>query len=50
MKNTDPCVDVLLDEALKHMKETEYPESIQVSEEMLTLLKFPFHLVLSIYS
>merc|ERR1712039_376217 len=24
VKNTDPCGDVLLDEALKHMKETEY--------------------------
>ena len=33
VKNTDPCGDVLLDEALKHMKETEYPESIQVSKK-----------------
>ena len=34
VKNTDPCGDVLLDEALKHMKETEYPESIQVSQSV----------------
>ena len=37
VKNTDPCGDVLLDEALKHMKETEYPESIQVSERCYTV-------------
>ena len=35
VKNTDPCGDVLLDEALKHMKETEYPESIQVSQSVI---------------
>jgi len=36
VKNTDPCGDVLLDEALKHMKETEYPESIQTWIEYLS--------------
>ena len=49
VKNTDPCGDVLLDEALKHMKETEYPESIQVSEVML-MLQFPCYLVLFTYA
>ena len=37
VKNTDPCGDVLLDEALKHMKETEYSESIQVSRKLLNV-------------
>ncbi len=30
IKSADPCGDVLLDEALKHIKETDYPETIQV--------------------
>jgi Golgi phosphoprotein 3 len=33
LKNGDPCGDVLLDEALKHIKETDYPESIQVFDK-----------------
>ena len=30
LKNSDPCGDVLLDEALKHIKETNQPETVQV--------------------
>lgn len=36
LKNADPCGDVLLDEALKHIKETEYPENIQTWIEYLS--------------
>lgn len=36
MKNSDPCGDVLLDEALKHIKETEYPENVQTWIEYLS--------------
>ena len=31
LKNSDPCGDVLLDEALKHIKETNQQETVQVS-------------------
>jgi Golgi phosphoprotein 3 len=31
LKNSDPCGDVLLDEALKHVKETNQQETVQVS-------------------
>ena len=30
LKNSDPCGDVLLDEALKHIKETNQQETVQV--------------------
>ena len=33
---------MLLDEALKHMKETEYPESIQVSQSATYMKKQSF--------
>lgn len=36
LKNADPCGDVLLDEALKHIKETECPENIQTWIEYLS--------------
>lgn len=36
LKNSDPCGDVLLDEALKHIKETDYPENIQTWIEYLS--------------
>lgn len=35
-KNTSPCGDVLLDEALKHVKETEPPETVQSWIEYLS--------------
>ena len=37
LKNSDPCGDVLLDEALKHIKETNQPETVQVIS-MLTFV------------
>jgi len=36
LKNSDPCGDVLLDEALKHIKETNMPESVQTWIEYLS--------------
>lgn len=36
VKNSDPCGDVLLDEALKHIKDTDYPESVQTWIEYLS--------------
>ena len=36
LKSSDPCGDVLLDEALKHIRDTEYPESIQTWIEYLS--------------
>jgi len=36
LKNADPCGDVLLDEALKHIKETNMPESVQTWIEYLS--------------
>lgn len=36
VKSSDPCGDVLLDEALKHIKETEFSESIQTWIEYLS--------------
>lgn len=36
LKKGDPCGDVLLDEALKHIKDTEYPESVQTWIEYLS--------------
>ena len=36
MKNDMPCGDILLDEALKHMKETEPPENAQNWIELLS--------------
>ena len=35
-KNATPCGDVLLDEALKHIKETEPPETVQAWIEYLS--------------
>ena len=36
IKNSDPCGDVLLDEALKHMKETNVGETVQTWIEYLS--------------
>merc|ERR1719154_439251 len=36
LKNADPCGDVLLDEALKHIKETNMPETVQTWIEYLS--------------
>lgn len=36
LKNADPCGDVLLDEALKHIKETNQPETVQTWIEYLS--------------
>jgi len=36
MKNSDPCGDVLLDEALKHIKETNQQETVQTWIEYLS--------------
>jgi len=36
LKNSDPCGDVLLDEALKHIKETNQPETVQTWIEYLS--------------
>ena len=36
IKNTDPCGDVLLDEALKHIKETNVGETVQTWIEYLS--------------
>lgn len=36
LKNADPCGDVLLDEALRHIKETNYTENIQTWIEYLS--------------
>eukprot|EP00088_Acartia_fossae_P025572 TRINITY_DN2639_c0_g1_i10.p1 TRINITY_DN2639_c0_g1~~TRINITY_DN2639_c0_g1_i10.p1 ORF type:complete len:279 (+),score=58.12 TRINITY_DN2639_c0_g1_i10:95-931(+) len=36
IKNSDPCGDVLLDEALKHIKETNMPETVQTWIEYLS--------------
>ena len=36
VKNSDPCGDVLLDEALKHMKETNVGETVQTWIEYLS--------------
>lgn len=36
LKNADPCGDVLLDEALKHIKETNLPETVQTWIEYLS--------------
>jgi len=36
IKNSDPCGDVLLDEALKHMKETNQGETVQTWIEYLS--------------
>ena len=36
LKNSDPCGDVLLDEALKHIRETEYTENVQTWIEYLS--------------
>lgn len=38
LKNSDPCGDVLLDEALKHIKETNQPETVQVFHVVLSVL------------
>lgn len=35
-KNTAPCGDVLLDEALKHVKDTDPPETVQSWIEYLS--------------
>ena len=35
LKNSDPCGDVLLDEALKHIKETNQQETVQVLQNYL---------------
>ena len=40
LKNSDPCGDVLLDEALKHIKETNQQETVQV---LTTTVAFSFH-------
>jgi Golgi phosphoprotein 3 len=36
VKNDSPCGDVLLDEALKHIKDTEPPETVQSWIEYLS--------------
>jgi len=36
IKNSDPCGDVLLDESLKHIKETNQPETVQTWIEYLS--------------
>ena len=36
VKNDMPCGDILLDEALKHMKETDPPETAQSWIELLS--------------
>ena len=36
LKNSDPCGDVLLDEALKHIKETNQQETVQTWIEYLS--------------
>merc|ERR1712042_104386 len=36
LKNSDPCGDVLLDEALKHIKETDQNETVQTWIEYLS--------------
>ena len=38
VKNSDPCGDILLDEALKHIKETSesFPETVQTWIEYLS--------------
>lgn len=36
MKNSEPVNDVILDEALKHMKETNPPESVTTWIEYLS--------------
>ena len=36
IKNSDPCGDVLLDEALKHIKETNVGETVQTWIEYLS--------------
>lgn len=36
VKNSDPCGDVLLDEALKHIKETNVGETVQTWIEYLS--------------
>lgn len=36
LKNSDPTGDVLLDEALKHVKETDPPETVQSWIEYLS--------------
>ena len=40
LKNSDPCGDVLLDEALKHIKETNQQETVQV---LTTTVAFSFY-------
>ena len=40
LKNSDPCGDVLLDEALKHIKETNQPETVQVFHVALSCTVF----------
>ena len=40
LKNSDPCGDVLLDEALKHIKETNQQETVQV---LTTTVAFSFN-------
>ena len=36
MKNDTPCGDILLDEALRHVKETDPPETCQSWIELLS--------------
>ena len=43
LKNSDPCGDVLLDEALKHIKETNQQETVQVLRNHMIS---HFHLVI----
>ena len=47
LKNSDPCGDVLLDEALKHIKETNQQETVQVFHVALSCTVFNVDLFLA---
>ena len=47
LKNSDPCGDVLLDEALKHIKETNQQETVQVLQNhMISHFHLMIHSIL----